>query len=168
MPASLFIVAIISLIATIDDKRGISKGGKLPEEFKKALTRLTKLTKDQPVLMGRKTYELIGSLPQSQNFVLSKNAFYLATGAEVITEVDQILEFIDNDDDIEIFIIGGSTLYDQAIEIADKLYLTRIDGTFDADLFFPKLSEDEWEIIETTKEEGYTQMTLLNVKANIF
>lgn len=161
-------MAIISLIATIDDKRGISKDGRLPREFPKALIQIKKIVADQPVLMGRKTYELIGSLPQSQNFVLSKNAFYLATGAEVITEVDQILEFIDNDDDIEIFIIGGSTLYDQAIGIADKLYLTCIDGTFDADLFFPKLSEDDWEIIETIKKDGYKHLTLLNVRSSIF
>jgi dihydrofolate reductase len=141
-------MAIISLIATIDSERGISKDGKPPWGLPQTMAGIRDFVVGQSILMGRKTYELFGAIPACRNFVLCSNGFYLATDATIITSPDQITDLIGTDDDTEIFIIGGATLYAQAIEMADKLYLNCINGTFDADLFFPQIKRDDWRTVE--------------------
>ncbi len=132
---------LISIIAAIGSNRELGKNNKLlwniPEDFK----RFKELTINHPVIMGRKTFESIGKpLPNRTNIIITHDKNYKEEGCFVTHSLEEALELAKTKDDNEIFIIGGGQIYEQAIGIADKLYLTSIDGTFDADTYFPDYS----------------------------
>ena len=113
-----------------------------------------KTTAGHVVIMGRKTYESIGQpLPNRRNIVVTRQADYKPEGMEVAASLEQALEMVEKDGagwNDEVFIVGGGELYAQAIDIADKLYITRVDDEIpEADTYFPDFGP-EW--TETSRE----------------
>jgi dihydrofolate reductase len=99
-----------------------------------------------PVVMGRKTYESIGKpLPGRRNIVLSKTLKSL-DGCEVFNDLETALMVLASTTNEKCFIIGGDSIYKIALPIAQIVYLTRIHHKFDADAFFPKLEESQWQL----------------------
>ncbi len=146
---------IISLIAAMDNKRGIGAKnglpwmGKVPADMK----RFRMLTTDHTIIMGRKTYESLGRpLPNRRNIVLSRSDFN-ADGVEVFSSLNDALEAVGGDKHTEVFIIGGAQIFDETLAAADRLYLTLIEGEFDCDTFFPDYKESGFVI----KEESSLQ-----------
>jgi dihydrofolate reductase len=132
---------VVSIIAAIDKIRALGKDNKLlwhiPEDMKWFRTH----TSGHPVIMGRKTYESIGkALPNRLNIVVTRNLSYNAPGCTVVDTLDKGIDIAIQNDENEVFIIGGGTLYTQALPLANRLYLTIIDGLYDADTFFPEYS----------------------------
>lgn len=136
---------MISIIAAIDRRRAIGYQNKLLYWLPNDLKRFKALTTSHTIVMGRKTFESFpkGALPNRRNIVLSTQAGLQLPGAEVFGSLDEALRHCNPDE--EIFIIGGASLYQQAISIADRLYLTEIDAeTTQADAFFPEISPAVW------------------------
>ncbi len=137
---------ILSIIVAIDENRGIGKNNKLLVSIPEDLKRFNKITTGHPVIMGRKTFESILSytkkpLPKRTNIVVTSNSDYKYKDCIVVSSLDKAVEKAKLIDKKEIFIIGGAQIYQQAIDIVDRLYLTIVKGIFNADAFFPDYSK---------------------------
>lgn len=134
--------AQISIIAAIDENRGIGKDNSLLWHIPEDLKRFKELTTGHPIIMGRKTYESIGKLlPGRVNIIVTRNKKYKASGCLLSNSLKSAINKAREKEKTEIFIIGGGEIYRQAIKLADKLYLTSVKGKYDADTLFPDYSE---------------------------
>lgn len=152
-------MSMISIIAAMDENRGIGKNNKIPWHIPQDFARVKFITKNHPIIMGRKTYESIGKpLPDRTNIVISRNParfHQLVHDSDNFVSCNSLEEAIkiakDSPGSDEIFIFGGGQVYEEALEkgIVDRLYLTIIEGTYKAETFFPdysgfkKISEEE-------------------------
>src|SRR3972149_8133817 len=108
------------------------------------MKRFKMLTMGHPVIMGRTTYESIGKpLPGRINIILTRDKSFKAPGCIAAYSFEEALTLARETDSEEVFIIGGGKVYEQAMQIADKLYLTIVEGKFDADTYFPEYSRFE-------------------------
>jgi len=147
----------ICIISAIDRKRGIGKDNKLLYRLPKDLEHFKKITLNHPIIMGQKTFESIGRpLPKRTNIILSRKSDLQIPGCIVCNNLDEAIKVASQKDDNEIFIIGGASIYDQAIIIADRLYLTIIDAEKEADAFFPDYSNFKKIIFQSDENsDGY-------------
>lgn len=141
----------IAIIAAMSKSHVIGHQQKLPWHLPADLLYFKKITMGKPIIMGRKTFESIGKiLPGRQNIVVTKNKNY-HIGVEVpknasitiVSNFAQALEVIVNKPE-EIMIIGGATLFSEALPKASTLYLTYIHKDLPGDVFFPKIHEQDW------------------------
>jgi len=140
----------ISIIAAIGKNRELGKDNKLIWHISEDLERFRKITKGHAVIMGRKTWESlpVKPLPKRYNIVITRDLEFkindLREGRDfaVVGSLEEALRLASlaqgND---ECFVIGGGQIFEQALPIANKLYLTIIDNSFDADTFFPDYAE---------------------------
>lgn len=132
----------ISLIAAMDKQNGLGKDNKLLCYLPADLKHFKTITMGKPVIMGHSTYKSIGKpLPGRLNIVLSHKQPSI-DGVEVADSLEKALELAG--DSPEIMIIGGASIYEQALPLATRVYLTVIHHTFTADVFFPMLDEAIW------------------------
>lgn len=145
----------ISIIAAIGRNRELGKAGSLIWRIPEDLKRVKELTMGHPLIMGRKTYESIGKpLPGRTNIVVSRTADAIE-GCIVASTFEEALAIAREKDQEEIFIFGGASIYETALPITDRLYLTLIDQEDrDADTFFPEYSHLFPTMIETKDHEG--------------
>lgn len=139
---------IISVIAAADENNAIGKSGAMPWELPDEKEHFRAVTKGKPVIMGRKTWESLPEgrrpIPDRRNIVVTRKQGYVAPGADIVPGVDEALRLASVTSD-EAFIIGGSELYAYGLEIADRLYFTRVHTeTEDADAFFPGMNFLDW------------------------
>jgi dihydrofolate reductase len=146
---------IVSLIAALAEKRVIGLDGKMPWHLPADLAYFKRSTMGCPVIMGRKTFESIGKpLPGRRNIVLSRNRELVLPGCDVFANIHAALDDVDNENAAEVFIIGGQQLYEQALPMADKLYLTHIDAKFEGDTIFPDYTELKWQQVSVEKHSA--------------
>lgn len=142
----------------MDEKRGIGKDGTIPWHIPQDLKRFKDLTMGHPIIMGRKTHQSIGrALPGRQNIIITRDEHYLATGCVVCHTLEAAIEMAKTEEEKEIFIIGGAQIYTQAIDSADRLYLTLVKGTYDADAYFREY-ERQFTVVKKSpqrSENGY-------------
>lgn len=135
-------MTIISLIAAIDENNGLGKDNHLLAHLPADLQHFKTITMGKPIIMGRKTYDSIGKpLPGRLNIILSHHQISV-DGVEVVDSLPKAISLVD--DVPEAMIIGGATIYEQALTLATRIYLTVIHHQFAADVFFPKLNESTW------------------------
>jgi len=117
--------------------------GSLPADM--AFFRRT--TTGHTVLMGRKTFESIGSkpLPNRRNVVMTRNPAALHEEVEAVSSIEEALERFGKE---PLFVMGGSDIYKLFLPYADKLYMTRIKQDFEGDTFFPEFDLNEWRLAE--------------------
>ena len=148
---------MINVIAAVAKNRAIGFKNKLIYWLPNDLKRFKALTTGHTIIMGRNTYLSLpkGALPNRRNIVLSRSAFNsppmndLYPGCDVYPSLEAALQHCTPDEDI--YIIGGASVYRQALKIADRLCLTEIDDTpAEADTFFPPY-EDDWQ--EESRED---------------
>ena len=140
---SLTAMPRLSLIAAMDRNRLIGNGNDLPWHLPADLQHFKQTTMGKPIVMGRKTWESLGRpLPGRLNITISRNADYRADGTVVVNSLDAAIEAAADAE--EIMIIGGANLYAQALTRVERLYLTRVEGEFEGDAWFPEFSDDEW------------------------
>ena len=133
----------LSIVVAMDDNSLIGKNNQLPWHLPADLAYFKKLTTGKSILMGRKTYDSIGRpLPNRRNIVITRNSKISIPGCEVVSSIDQALELTKNDH--EVMVIGGASLCGQFLPQVDRLYITKIDGEFEGDVFFPKYDEFNW------------------------
>src|SRR5690625_4616899 len=133
----------ITLIAAAAENNALGKDNDLvwhlPDDFK----RFKKLTTGHNIIMGRKTFESFPNLlPNRTHIIITRQPDYKAEGAIIVHSLEDALKQVK--DDPQPFVIGGGEIYKQAMEIADKIELTRVHGTFEADTFFPELDTTQW------------------------
>jgi len=140
---------IISLIVAMDEKRGIGIEGKLPWHLPADLRHFKSLTMGHHIIMGRKTYESIGRpLPGRIMVVITRNPAYQAEGCLIAHSLEAAIEKARKSGEDEAFIIGGGQIFAEAIELADRIYLTLVHTFTNTDVFFPEMAPDHWEEIE--------------------
>ena len=141
---------MISIIAAVAKNRAIGFQNKLIYWLPNDLKRFKTLTTGHTIIMGRNTFLSLpkGALPNRRNIVLSRSQ-KVFPGCDVYASLEEALKHCTPDEDI--YIIGGASVYRQALKIADRLCLTEIDDTpGDADTFFPPY-KDEWQ--EESRED---------------
>ena len=151
---------MISIIAAVAKNRAIGYQNKLLYWLPNDLKRFKQLTTGHTIIMGRRTFESLpkGALPNRRNVVLSRQVEDPAEAkdarfplCDVYASLDEALCHCSADE--EVFIIGGASVYEQALQVADRLCLTEIDDTpAEADAFFPVY--DSWQ--EVWREEHDT------------
>jgi dihydrofolate reductase len=132
---------MIRLIAAVDEKYGIAKNGVIPWHLPGELQYFAELTKRHGgvVLMGQKTYEAIGHpLSDRQNFILGHNKKNMPG----VTYVDNLEVFLAEHPDV--WVIGGQSVFEQTLSLADELYLTHMHADFACNQFFPLFSEQDF------------------------
>lgn len=140
----------IAVIAAVAKNRAIGYKNKLLYWLPNDLRRFKSLTTGHTIIMGRKTFDSLpkGALPHRRNIVLSRCTKALP-GCECYASLEEAFAHCEEDE--EVFIIGGASVYKQAMPLADKLYLTEVDDEpTQADAFFPPYQE--W---EKEKEEWH-------------
>lgn len=149
----------INVIAAVAENKAIGFENKLLYWLPDDLKRFKQLTTGHTIIMGRKTFESLpkGALPNRRNVVLSRGVAALP-GCDVYASLDEALSHCAADEDI--YIIGGASVYEQAMPLADRLCLTEIKATPDnADVFFPDYSEgwkEAWSE-EHAKDERHSE-----------
>jgi dihydrofolate reductase len=133
----------VNLIVAMAKNRAIGIHNRMPWHLPADFAWFRKNTMGHPVIMGRKTFESIGKpLPGRRNMVISRNPDWRAEGCEVFTSLDAALGTCAATG--QVFVIGGATLYREALPVADHLYLTEVDASPEGDTFFPALPSEQW------------------------
>jgi len=146
---------IISLIVAMDEKRGIGIEGKLPWHLPADLRHFKSLTMGHHIIMGRKTYESIGRpLPGRIMVVITRNPAYQAEGCLIAHSLESAIQKTRESEEDEAFIIGGEEIFNEAINLADRIYLTLVHTVAEADVFFPILEPGHWMEIESVEHEA--------------
>jgi len=141
---------IISLICAASQNGVIGVDNRLPWRLPADMKRFKRLTMGHHVLMGRKTYQSIGHpLVGRTNIVISRRPTFQAEGCLVASSLPQAIALCKNDD--EIFVIGGAAIYQAALPLAHRIYLTVIHHTFEGDTFLFDLDEPTWQ--ELSRED---------------
>ena len=141
---------MITLIVAMGKNREIGKENQLLWHLPKDLKHFKELTSGHPIIMGRKTYESIGKpLPNRTNIVISRKNDWFEEGILIVGSIKEAVKFAKKIDE-EVFVIGGGNIYEQTIDLADKLEVTLVDAELGADTFFPKINEKVW---QKTNEE---------------
>ncbi len=139
-------IRVVTVVA-VDSKRGIGKDNKLLFRIKEDFVRMRNLIKNKPLIMGRKTFESMLTytddklIPGSTNIVVTHEQDYQKEGAVVVHSIDEGLEIAAKENPEEIVIFGGAKIYEQSMDLIDRLYLTVVEGDFKADTFLPDYSD---------------------------
>ena len=150
----------INIIVAIAENRAIGFENKLLYWLPNDLKRFKALTTGHTIIMGRKTFESLpkGALPNRRNIVLSRQDIKFP-GAERFSSLEAALAQCQADE--EVFIIGGASVYQEALPLADKLCITQIDDTPEqADAFFPEIDPTVWQVVSSethAKDEKHHQ-----------
>jgi len=141
----------ISLIAALDKGRVIGNKGQIPWYLIEDLKHFQKITKFSAVIMGRKTFESIGTpLPDRLNVVMTRTPRGI-TGVEEVQSKEEALEVASSFSE-EVFVIGGENIYTEFMPLAVRMYLTIVNLKVEGDTFFPKWDEEQWIEVSNTKK----------------
>jgi len=142
----------ISIIAAMGKQREIGYQNKLLWRLPNDMKFFRATTMGKPILVGRKTFESFGGkpLPGRTNIVITQDNNYQREGAIVVHNIDDALKAGKSAASTnEIMIIGGGSFYEQLLPMADRLYLTYVDGDFKADSWFPAIDESQWQVTKS-------------------
>lgn len=137
---------MITVIAAVAENNALGKENQLlwhlPDDFKRFKT----LTSGHYIIMGRKTFESFPKpLPNRTHVIISRQANYQPEGCIVVNSLEQAIAVCPKTE--EVFIIGGGEIYRQSIAVADKLDLTKVHATFEADTHFPEIDLSQWQLV---------------------
>ena len=160
----------LTMIAAAAENNALGKDNDLIWHISEDLKRFKRLTTGHAIIMGRKTFESMPkALPNRTNIVLTKRKDYQAKGAEVVHTVEDALELVK--EDLQPFIIGGGQIYSLFMPLCDRIELTRVHHEFEADVYFPDIDLNEFEVIaeeyvSKTEEQpfNYTYLTYQKIK----
>lgn len=136
---------MIIMIAAVAENNALGKNNDLlwhlPGDFK----RFKEITSGHHIIMGRKTFESFPKpLPNRTHVVISRQKDFLPEGCIVAENLEKAIAVCPKNEDL--FIIGGGQIYKQSIHLADKLDITRVHHSFEADVYFPEINPEVWEL----------------------
>ncbi len=137
----------ISLIVAMDRGRVIGKDNGLPWRLPADLRHFKRNTVGKAIVMGRKTWESIGRpLPRRHNIIVTSNTDYVAEGCTVVHSFEQAIAAASDAE--EVVVIGGATLYREALPLASRIYLTEVHARVEGDTFFPEVDWEGWKEVQ--------------------
>ena len=129
----------------MDSNGGIGLNNKLPWRLPADLKRFKELTMGHHLIVGRKTWQSIGrALEGRRMIVVTRDRQFGAHDATVVHSLPEALRIAEDAGENEAFIGGGAEIYNESLDYADRIYLTLVDGQFEADTFFPEIRTGEW------------------------
>jgi dihydrofolate reductase len=144
---------ILSCIAAVAENRVIGHHNDLPWRLPEDLKRFKKLTMGHSIIMGRKTFESIGNpLPNRTSIVITRDTGFSAFGAIVVSSFPDAVRRADDiaqdaDGSLESFVIGGATVFREALSRCERLYLTHVHAAVKGNILFPEMNMNEWHIL---------------------
>lgn len=156
---------MIHIIAAIDSRGAIGRGGDLLFHIREDLRRFKALTMGQTLVMGRRTFESLpgGALPGRRNIVVTRSESFSAPGVETAVSPDEAVAMA-ADGPGDTFVIGGGQIYSALLPLADVLDLTVVHREADgADTFFPTIDFDAYRIESLDRRDGYDFVTLVRI-----
>lgn len=151
---------MITIIAAIGNNNELGKDNDLIWHLPADLKRFKKVTTGHTIIMGRNTFESIGKpLPNRRSVIITRNTAYTQEGCDVVHSLEEAIQLIGTEE--RAFIIGGAQIYKEAMEkgYADQLDITRVAGSFEADVYFPVIESTAWNLVaqeDFTKDEKNT------------
>ncbi len=144
----------ISIIVAVASNLAIGKDNDLLWHISDDLKRFKVLTSGKTVVMGERTFYSLPFRPLKNrvNIIITDKPDLYIEGCVMANSIEEAISKMD--DSNENFVMGGGSIYKQFIDIADKLYLTRVHKSFDADTFFPEIDESKWKLIEKIDMEA--------------
>ncbi|MEJ2189497.1 MAG: dihydrofolate reductase [Acidobacteriota bacterium] len=145
----------VSLIVAVSENGVIGRDGGLPWRLSKDLSRFKQLTMGHHLVIGRRTWEEVGTpLPGRIMVVVTRDRTFAADGVLVAHSLDEALDLVRDDD--EPFIGGGAEIYRMALErsMVDCLYITRVHAEVEGDTFFPEIDLEAWRLISREDHEA--------------
>lgn len=147
-----------SIIVAMSENRIIGRDNQLPWKLPADHKRFRSLTLGHHLLLGRKTFESIGRpLPGRKMVVITRQSDFSSPGVLVAHSLDGALELCQGDD--EVFIGGGAGIYQEALDLADRIYLTVLHQEFEGDTLFPVYEGSDWRVTEK-EDHGPDQKNL--------
>lgn len=147
----------LSIISAVANNNVIGKDNQLLWKLSEDLKRFKSLTLDHIIIMGQKTYESIGKpLPNRFNIIITDDYEFKIepmkmdnSDVRIVHSIEHALDSAEyyNDNDLEVFVIGGGSIYKQFMKYCHRLYITRIYKDFDGDAFFPEIDTEIWELV---------------------
>ena len=137
---------MISIIVAITENNAIGKDNDLLWHISEDLKYFKRITLGSPIIMGRKTWESLPfkPLPKRENIVISNNKDYKLDNATVFHSLEEAVQYVKKFENC--FIIGGGMIYNTILPFCDKLYITKVHKSFEADTFFPEIDSNQWEL----------------------
>jgi dihydrofolate reductase len=147
---------IISLVVAASTNNAIGKGNQLLWHLPNDLKFFKNTTWAMPVAMGRKTFESLGGKPLNGrlNIIITRQEDWQHEGVVAVSSLDDAIFLANAHHYKELFIAGGGEIYNQSLEQADKVYLTRVHAQVDGDTFFPELKESQWKLVTNQDHEA--------------
>jgi len=165
---------MINIIAAMDEKRGIGKNKDLLFRLSADFERMRRLTRGHPLVMGRKTFESIGRvLPDRTSIVVThdptkvRSVSFFTPEVQIVSSLEEGIEKAkQSPGGDEIFVFGGGEIFREAIEdgIVDRLYLTKVEGDYGADTYFPDYSKFKKVISEESGEENGVKYKFIDLE----
>ena len=153
----------ISIIVAASENNVIGRDGSIPWHLPDDLKYFRKKTEGHPVIMGRKNFESIVKalgkpLPNRENIIVTRESTYEADDCEIASSLEEAIMYGHKDNDQEeIFIIGGGEIYKQAMELCNYVYLTRVHAWIAGDVVFPEIDPEVWEEVEREEHPADTK-----------
>ena len=145
----------ISIIVAVGSNRAIGKNNTLIWHLPADMKFFKEKTTGHCIITGRKNYESIPEkfrpLSNRTNIIITRQLDYHAPGTIITKSVQEAIEKAKQLSDKEVFIIGGGDIFRQSLHLADTLYITEIEESFDADVFFPELDKQQWQEVSRTR-----------------
>ena len=136
---------IISIIAAVAKNRAIGYKNKLLYSIGDDMKRFKALTTGHTVIMGRKTFESFPKpLPNRTHIIITRQKNYQAEGCIIVDSIEKALSICPKDEDS--FIIGGGEIYTLGLAYTDKIEITRVHSSFEADAYFPEINKKDWKL----------------------
>lgn len=136
---------MIIIIAAIGKNNELGKDNKLLWHLPSDLKFFKEKTLGKTIVMGKNTFESLPKvLPNRKSVVLSHIEMNLPSDVIVFYDFKELLQYIETVKD-DVYIIGGAQMYKQFLELSDMMYLTEVDYTCEADVFFPNFNKEEWD-----------------------
>lgn len=149
----------MNIIAAVDSNWAIGYQNSLLVRIPRDQQRFRGMTEGKVIVVGRKTLE---SFPQQQpltnrvNIILSRDQKYTVKDADVVHSVEALMEALKKYDTDDVYVAGGASVYEQLLPYCDTAYITKIDYTYQADAYFPRLDElEEWQLTADSEEQTY-------------
>lgn len=151
---------MVALIVAYAKNRVIGNQGMIPWKIKGEQKRFRELTTGNVVVMGRRSFEEIGKpLPNRMNIVVSSTKVFTGENCCTVGSLQEAIQLAGNRD---VFVSGGARLYEEALPIVEKMYITEIEETIDGDTYFPEFDEEDFVKVIDERFEGeipYTYVT---------
>lgn len=153
------------IVAYSKNNRVIGKNGKIPWKIPGEIERFKRLTTNNIVIMGRKTFEEIKNpLPNRINIVISKTKNFSAENLFTFRTFEEAFEYSKTFSEKNIFFAGGQSIYEKAIHLCQKLFITEIFEQFDGDTYFPEIQTEKYSITSELITDKFEYLTFSQKK----